>query len=164
MAYADVKDIEAAEIPVIDVAPLFEPGHSGVSRVGAQMLEASEGIGFFYVRNHGVARAIVDTAWARAFVFFREPQSTKLTVRVSPHHRGFIPVGEAKMYGGARPDLKESFIWGLDIAEDDADFLAGALFAPNRWPASQPAMQPAFNQYFEATHAIAWRLMRAFAV
>jgi isopenicillin N synthase-like dioxygenase len=163
MAYAEVKAIEASEIPVIDVAPLFEPGHSGVSRVGAQMLEASEGIGFFYVRNHGVARAIVDTTVAQAFAFFREPQSTKLTVRVSPHHRGFIPVGEAKMYGGARPDLKESYLWGLDIPADDADFRGGALLAPNQWPPERPAMRDAFNRYFDATHVVGWRLMRAFA-
>src|SRR3954469_18835538 len=164
MAYAEVKDIETSDIPIIDVAPLFEAGSAGVSGVAARMLEASERIGFFYVRNHGVPRSVIDATVGEAFAFFRQPQEAKLTVRVSPHHRGFIPIGEAKMYGGARPDLKESFIWGLDIGEDDPDFLAGALLAPNRWPAVQPAMRPAFNQYFEATHAIAWRLMRAFAV
>lgn len=163
MAYAEVNEIEAAAIPVIDVAPLFSDG-AGMKRVAEEMLRASETVGFFYVRNHGVPRAVIDAVVEQAFQFFRRPQEEKLAARVSQHHRGFIPVGEAKMYGGARPDLKESFIWGLDIAEDDADFLAGALLAPNRWPAVQPAMRPAFNRYFEAAHAIAWRLMRAFAV
>jgi isopenicillin N synthase-like dioxygenase len=82
---------------------------------------------------------------------------------VSAHHRGFIPVGEAKMYGGARPDLKESFIWGLDIAADDPDFRAGALLAPNQWPAGRPGLRDACNRYFDATHVIGWRLMHAFA-
>ena len=164
MAYAEVNQIEAAAIPVIDVAPLFSAERGGLQRVAGEMLRASETVGFFYVRNHGVPRAVIDGVVEQAFAFFRRPQEEKLAVRVSAHHRGFIPVGEAKMYGGARPDLKESFIWGLDIAEDDPDFLAGALLAPNRWPASPPALRPAFNRYFEATHAIAWRLMRAFAV
>lgn len=163
MAYAEVKDIEARDIPIIDVAPLFEAGSSGVSGVAAQMLEASERIGFFYVRNHRVPGSVIEATVAEAFAFFRQSQAAKLTVRVSPHHRGFIPVGEAKMYGGARPDLKESFLWGLDIPADDPDFRAGALLAPNRWPGGRPAMRDAFIRYFEATHVIGWRLMRAFA-
>jgi isopenicillin N synthase-like dioxygenase len=163
MTYAEVRDIQAAEIPVIDLAPLFDGGSRGVAEVGERMLEASERIGFFYVRNHGVARSLIDATVQEAFAFFRQPAERKLAVRVSPHHRGFIPVGEAKMYGGARPDLKESFLWGLDIAEDDADFRAGALLAPNQWPADRPGMRPAFNRYFEATHVAGWRLMRAFA-
>ena len=163
MAYAEVQHIEASEIPVIDVAPLFEAGESGVLRVGAQMLEASERIGFFYVRNHRVERSIIDATVAEAFAFFRQSQEKKLAVRVSAHHRGFIPVGEAKMYGGARPDLKESYIWGLDITAADADFRAGALLAPNQWPFDRPAMPQAFRRYFDATHVVGWRLMRAFA-
>ena len=164
MAYADVTDIAASEIPVIDLAPLFEAGSAGVSRVGAQMLQASERLGFFYVRNHGVARSVIDATVAEALAFFRQPPDAKLAVRVSPHHRGFIPIGEAKMYGGARPDLKESFIWGLDISADDPDFRAGALRAPNQWPAGRPEMRGVFNRYFDATHVVGWRRMRAFAV
>ena len=163
MAYAEVRNIEASEIPVIDVAPLFEAGSGGLSRVGAQMLEASERIGFFYVRNHGVSRALMDVTVGEALAFFRQPQDRKLGVRVSAHHRGFIPIGEAKMYGGARPDLKESFIWGLDIAADDADFRAGALLAPNQWPVERATLREAFNRYFDATHVVGWQLMRAFA-
>jgi isopenicillin N synthase-like dioxygenase len=163
MAYAEVRNIEASEIPVIDVAPLFEAASGGLSRVGAQILEASERIGFFYVRNHGVGRALIDRTVTEALAFFRQPQERKLGVRVSAHHRGFIPIGEAKMYGGARPDLKESFIWGLDIAADDADFRGGALLAPNQWPDGRAALREAFNRYFDATHVVGWQLMRAFA-
>ena len=164
MAYAEVSDIAASEIPVIDLAPLLEAGSAGVSRVGAQMLQASERIGFFYVRNHGVARSVIDATVAEALAFFRQPEEAKLAVRVSPHHRGFIPIGEAKMYGGARSDLKESFIWGLDISADDPDFNAGALLAPSQWPPSRPKMPELFNRYFDATHVVGWHLMRAFAV
>ncbi|HYL24247.1 MAG TPA: 2-oxoglutarate and iron-dependent oxygenase domain-containing protein [Burkholderiales bacterium] len=163
MTYAEVKHMAASEIPVIDLAPLFAAGSSGLSRIGAEMLEASERIGFFYVRNHAVPRPVIDATVAEAFAFFRQPAEAKLAARVSADHRGFVPIGEAKMEGGARPDLKESFVWGLDIASDDPDFHAGALLAPNQWPASRLSMRAAFNRYFHATHVVAWRLMRAFA-
>ena len=151
MAYASVSDISTSAIPVIDVAPLFSAEQGGLARVADEMLAASESIGFFYVRNHGVPRALIDGVVNEAFAFFRRPQDDKLQVRVSPQHRGFIPVGEAKMYKSAKVDLKESFIWGLERV------------AANRWPAFRPGMQPLFEQYFGACHAVAWRLMRAFA-
>jgi isopenicillin N synthase-like dioxygenase len=151
MAYANVSDIAATAIPVIDVAPLFSQEKGALRRVAGEMLAASESIGFFYIRNHGVPRTLIDAVVADAFAFFRRPQDEKLQVRVSPQHRGFIPVGEAKMYRGAKVDLKESFIWGLERV------------AGNRWPDFQPGMRAHFEQYFEACHATAWRLMRAFA-
>ncbi len=164
MTYARVKHIDAAAIPVIDVAPLFSADRSGVANVAQGMLAASESVGFFYIGNHGVPRSLLDAVVAESLEFFARPQDQKLTVRVSPHHRGFIPIGEAKMYKGARVDLKESFVWGLDIAPDDPDFASGGtLLAPNQWPEFQPAMRAAFNRYFDACHAVAWRLMRAFA-
>ena len=165
MAYASVKDLSEAAIPVIDVAPLASGDAGGLHKVAGEMLAASETIGFFYVRNHGVPRSVIDAMAGEAFRFFRRPQEEKRTVLVSPQHRGFIPVGEAKMYSGARPDLKESFVWGLDIAPDDPDFTSGrSLLAPNRWPATQPGLRQACNAYFDACHRIAWQMMRAFAV
>jgi isopenicillin N synthase-like dioxygenase len=152
MAYSRVDPIAADAIPVIDVAPLFRPGGDGLARVAAGMLAASETVGFFYVRNHGVPHALIDATVAEAFAFFRRRQEEKLAVRVNEHHRGFIPTGEAKMYESARPDLKESFVWGLERV------------APNRWPAFQPELQGTFASYFDACHAVAWRLMRAFAI
>jgi isopenicillin N synthase-like dioxygenase len=151
MPYAPVSDIAASAIPVIDVAPLFSSEKAALADVADRMLAASESIGFFYIRNHRVPRTVIDAVVADAFAFFRRPQDEKLQVRVSPQHRGFIPVGEAKMYRGAKVDLKESFIWGLERV------------AANRWPAFQPGMRPLFEQYFDACHAVAWRLMRAFA-
>jgi isopenicillin N synthase-like dioxygenase len=152
MAYAEVNDISASSIPVIDVSPLRAPEGAGLARVAGEMAAASESIGFFYIRNHGVPRSLIDAAVSEAFAFFGRPHNEKERTLVNSHHRGFIPVGEAKMYRTARADLKESFVWGLERV------------APNRWPADQPAMRPLFEQYLEACHAVAWGLMRAFAV
>ena len=95
MAYATVKDLSEAAIPVIDVAPLAGGHRGGMQQVAAEMLSASEAIGFFYVRNHGVPRSVIDEMVGQAFRFFRRSQEEKRTVLVSPQHRGFIPIGEA---------------------------------------------------------------------
>ena len=79
-------------------------------------------------------------------------------------HRGFLSIGQAKMYAGAKVDLKESFIWGIDIDENDPDYRAGnRMLGPNRWPAALPEMRPLFNRYFDAANACGRMLLRAFA-
>ena len=55
------------------------------------------------------------------------------------------------MYARAKADLKESFIWGMDVADSDADYLAGnPMIGPNRWPAFMPELRPALNAYMDA--------------
>lgn len=166
MSNSPAREIDVDQIPVIDVAPLrAADSDRALARVGEAMLQACERIGFFYISGHGVPRAVTEQTVAQALEFFRRPAEQKLQVRVSPKHRGFIPVGEAKMYPGARVDLKESFIWGLEVGPDDADVAQGlTLLAPNQWPDFQPAMRAALLAYHDACHQIAWPLMRAFAL
>ena len=68
------------------------------------------------------------------------------------------------MRGSARVDLKESGIWGIDIAADDPDYVAGnRMHGANRWPAELPLMRAAFNRYFDAANACGRMLLRGFA-
>lgn len=67
------------------------------------------------------------------------------------------------MYQGARPDLKESFVWGLDTASE-AGVPDGFGTPPNRWPGFMPEMRPVLDRYFAEANAVGWRLLRAFAV
>ena len=105
-------------IPVIDIAPLADGGAAGLRAVAAAMLEAAEATGFFYVRGHGIDQALIDAVFALSRAFYARPDEDKRAVAVNAWHRGFVRAGEAKMYSGARPDLKESFVWGLDSASD----------------------------------------------
>ena len=74
---------------------------------------ASEEVGFFYVENHGVPEPVISAADTAARAFFSRPLEQKLEVAINESHHGFIRVGEAKMYDGAKIDLKESYVWGV---------------------------------------------------
>lgn len=164
MSYPSAKRLDAADIPVIDVAPLAGGGGEEVARVGAAMRKAAENIGFFYIRNHGIDEALIREVDAVARRFFAQPLEKKLEVKPLDRHRGFLQVGEAKMYDKARVDLKESYIWGVDLAADDAACAAGnRMIGPNRWPAFLPEMRPALNAYLEAAHLCARMLLRPLA-
>ncbi len=148
-------------IPVIDIAALGA-GAEATREVGRAMLAAAEDTGFFYVSGHGVPQALIDEVFALSQRFFAAPQAEKDRFAVNPWHRGFIRAGEAKMYATSRPDLKESFIWGLDTAagRSEPDEFGTP---PNRWPDIVPEMRPVLDRYFTAVNAVGWNLLRAFA-
>lgn len=159
--HAAARWVAVDEIPVIDISPLAGGDAAGLQAVAGEMLRAAEATGFFYVRNHGIAQALIDRVFDLSRQFYARPDEDKRSVAVNAWHRGFVRAGEAKMYKGARPDLKESFVWGLDTATGDAPDAFGT--PPNRWPATPAEFRPTLERYFTEANEVGWRLLRAFA-
>jgi isopenicillin N synthase-like dioxygenase len=164
MSYATARAVDFREIPVIDLAPA-ESGAAGLAGVAAAIRRAATEVGFFYVEHHGIPTATIGAAFAAAHRFFALPLERKLEVAVDRRHRGYIRMGGAKMYEGARPDLKESFVYGVDLGEDDPDVRAGKpLMGPNRWPGDLPEMKRAFGRYYAEIHRVGQTVLRAVAL
>jgi isopenicillin N synthase-like dioxygenase len=165
MAYATARDIAVNEIPVVDIAGLVAGDPEASAAAGRAMRDASERIGFFYVSQHGVPQAAIDRAFAAARDFFALPEAVKEATRVNANHRGWISQGGAKMSTNARVDLKESFVWGLELPEDDPDVAAGTpLMGPNQWPAAMPELRGAAYGYYEQVIALGHRVLRGLAL
>ena len=62
MSYAQAKEIAVTAIPVIDMAPLYEGRRDSALRIAQELLAAAQTVGFFYVRNHGIAAI---SSWAK---------------------------------------------------------------------------------------------------
>jgi len=161
MAYAEARRIDAGVIPVIDIAPLRDG--SDPMTVARALHAASRDIGFIYVRGHGIPASAIETARETAFRFFRAPEEDKATVAVTSSHRGWLARGGARMQDDARPDLKESFIWGYqdELGRIPADH---PLRGPNLWPEFLPDLEIAAMSYFGHVHKVAHHLMRGFAL
>lgn len=152
-------------IPVIDIAALRAGKADAVHDVAQQMLAAAQDLGFFYITGHGVPQQILDEAEAQARAFFRQPLDDKLSVAINRRHRGFLRIGEATMQGAKLPDLKESYVWGLEIDPHDPGIASDNPFlGENNWPASRPAMRAALTTYFTSVSEVGKDLLRAFAV
>jgi isopenicillin N synthase-like dioxygenase len=165
MSYATARQIAPSEIPVVDVSALVAGDPEGSLAAGRAMREASERIGFFYVAQHGIPQPMIDAVFARAADFFALPEEAKAAVRVNKRHRGWIGQGGAKMYTGAKVDLKESFVFGLELPEADAEVAAGTpLMGPNQWPAALPALQGAVYPYYEAVLGLGQAVLRGLAL
>ncbi|MEM9222731.1 MAG: 2OG-Fe(II) oxygenase family protein [Pseudomonadota bacterium] len=161
MGDAAAQAVGAENIPVIDITPLRDGRDA--QKVADALHTASEGLGFIYVSGHGIAQDAIDGARSCAYEFFRAPETQKATVAVSKSHRGWLASGGAKMSDDAAPDLKESFIWGI---QGDAGALPDRhpLRGENRWPTFVPALEGAAMAYFWQAHEVAHHLMRGFAV
>jgi len=161
MGYAQAKLVDAETIPVIDITPLRD-GTDPVA-VAHALHAASQGLGFIYIKGHGIPDAVIDAARQAAFAFFRADDKQKAAVKVSARHRGWLAAGGAKMQDDAKVDLKESFIWGY---QDDTGELPDdhELRGPNQWPGFVPDLEAKAMAYFDHAHRVAHLLMRGFAL
>lgn len=165
MSYASAREIDAAGIPVIDIGALRGGDDAAKLEVANALRRAAQSPGFFYISNHGVAEKVVADALSMSRRFFAYSEDEKQAVKVNARHRGFLRVGEAKMYAGARPDLKESFVFGLDLAADHAEFAGtNPLLGVNQWPQFLPQMRSISCRFFDSVSSCAVELMRAFAL
>lgn len=163
MAYATSREIALSDIPVIDMAPLRNGDAVRARQTALALRAACEEVGFFYVENHGVPDSVIAAADGAAREFFGLPLEKKLEVAINSSHHGFIRVGEAKMYDGARNDLKESFIWGFE-PQAGADVGDNPFLGPNNWPTFMPELRADLYPFFEQAIECARSLMKGFAM
>ena len=163
-SYATARQVDFAEIPILDLAQA-DRGPAALAALAADLKRAATEVGFFYLRGHTVPQDAIDAMFAQSRAFFAQPLEVKQQMRVDARHRGFLRVGEAKMYRTAKADLKESYLYGLDLPETDPDVVAGRpLMGPNRWPADRPELKAAVYAWFAAIRETGQKLLRVFAV
>ena len=71
MAYAQSKTIDIDSIPVIDTGPLHSGNSKAVRSVVSEIRQAAEKVGFFYIRNHGIPKDVIEQAFRAAQGFVR---------------------------------------------------------------------------------------------
>lgn len=154
-------------VPVIDVSSLRSADPDARRATAASLGAACRGAGFFLVTGHGIPAAVTQGLFAAAREFFAQDRAVKeaLSIRRSPHNRGYVALSEEQLDPGKPADRKEAFNIGLDLAPDDPEVLAGAPFrGVNLWPDSLPGFRPAVMAHFDAAWALGRLLHRGFAL
>jgi isopenicillin N synthase-like dioxygenase len=162
-----VRDPEAVTraIPVIDVGPAFRGEPEAPQAVAAQLRDASERVGFFYVAGHGVPEALVDDAFAASREFHAMPLEDKLALKLNQNNIGYLPVNESiqrasTVHKATRPNFNESFFISHDRHPDHPDVAAGTpLRGANQWPAGRERMRAAMVRYFKTMEALGERML-----
>ena len=160
---APPRRASADEMPILDLGDWLAGGP--IDPVAEQFKAACSRTGFFYVANHGVPQEVIDSVFDAARRYFALPMQERLKDKIDERfRRGFMPMGVTQ-HPGHKPDVKESYVMGLDLPTTDPDVIAGRpLHGPNRWPADKPWLKEAAMAYFDHTVALGKRLLRIFAV
>lgn len=170
----DIKDrrdfsaerVDFSEIPVIDIGAMLGDNIGAKLETARQIRDAAANVGFFYITNHGVPEDAVEAARLATERFYQLPEDTKLQYDVmkTKRHKGYVPVGGLS----ADPmimDLQEGYEVGLELPEDDPDYLAdNALLGPNVWPREMPEFRRNVYGYFEEVTALGKRMYSLFAL
>lgn len=151
------------EVPVLDLSSWLNGGSP--DSLIAELKEACLKTGFLYVKGHGVPQQVIDDVFDATRRYFDLPQEMRLADKIDERfRRGFMPYG-INQHAGFKPDLKESYEFGMDLPLDDPDVVAGLpLHGPNRWPMQAPWLQPAAESYFAHTLRLGKDLLRLFAL
>lgn len=151
-----------ANLPIIDLHPRFGAGDAARRDLAEEIGQACESVGFFYLRNHGLATETIAAAETQAKAFFaEEPQLKQSVARQPGQYRGYIaPMTFSSNADGSAEVRYEAFLLGPEIAAD----AAGELIWPNRWPASPAAFQTSIAAYYRGVSEIAEALIRCFGL
>jgi isopenicillin N synthase-like dioxygenase len=161
MAIPVSRRLDFSEIPVIDLAPLIDGKGEAAERTVAALGRACAEIGFLYVSNHRVERALVARMAEQAKLFFARPMAEKLRIVLDQRMRGYLPLDYRSYEGEARAGTshQEGFWIGHERALSDTDPLQG----PNQWPDGLPDLKPTMLDYFAALEGLSRVLQRGFA-
>jgi isopenicillin N synthase-like dioxygenase len=150
---------------VIDVAPLVA-GRTGCDDVAAEIDAACRAFGFFYITGHGVPAELLQRLEDLSHALFALPTADKAQVAMAHGGRawrGWFPL-EGELTSG-RPDRKEGFYVGAELASDDPRVRAGtALHGPNLFPASLPELRPVVLEYLRVMTSLGHALMRGLGI
>jgi isopenicillin N synthase-like dioxygenase len=155
-----------SEIPIIDIAELGRADEAEVDVVRA-IRDASENVGFFYIKNHGIPAAETHGIFTACERFFTIPQAERDRIYLvnSPNYRGYLPIGALGANTNRPRDLLESFNVGMELGGDDPDVRAGKpLHGGNQWPAGMPDLRDQVLRYYGTMDALMRRLLRGFAL
>jgi isopenicillin N synthase-like dioxygenase len=151
------------EIPVLDVGDYLRGKDGALQRLAAELREALEEIGFFYVVNHDVPRWLIERTFAETARFHALPLAEKNRVKINGDHVGYmgdegeLPRTSPYYTGTLRPDVGEAFF----ILRERAPF---PLRVRNQWPEGLPGFQETLVEYFETAEAFFRRMLPVFAV
>jgi isopenicillin N synthase-like dioxygenase len=158
------------EIPVLDVGGFLDGRSGALQRLAGEARHALEDIGFFYIRNHGIAQDLIDRVFAENVRFHALPLERRLQIQVNTLGVGYMPTRgiQIKSFEGRKenkPDMVEGFVATRERApyERGPEWEKTVYRCANQWPADLPGFRETVVAYYGALEALALRLLSVYA-
>ena len=153
------------EIPTLDLGPYLNDEPGGRERVATHLAEISRTVGFFYLKNHGIAQEVFDKIFAESRRFHSLPaeEKNKIPEITTDTFKSGYKSGEdgkrtnVNIIRDAKPNLYSRF--SINREGGSAGLSAPPPEkSPNIWPENLPG----FREVVEDYHARIERLGRQF--
>ncbi|MDO6822653.1 isopenicillin N synthase family oxygenase [Marinobacter sp. 1_MG-2023] len=155
-----------SSLPIISLSGLRSDDPEKRRATAAELGRACRDVGFFYVTDHGIPQTVCEGAFALARTVFELPLDEKeaMSIKRSPHNRGYVAMADEKLNPESGADMKEAFNIGTDFPEDHPDVLAGKPFrGVNFWPPIEGWREQALN-YFDHCLELGRTIHRGFSL
>ncbi|WP_422527182.1 isopenicillin N synthase family dioxygenase [Serratia fonticola] len=158
------------QIPKIDLEPLRTDPVNGFHIVAEQIRKIYTTIGFAYLVNHGISKALIDGVFNAAAQFHALPAEEKLKIRQNRFFRGYMPFNgsqfeQSTLEKATIPNQSEAFIIAHEVSEQSADYQLGQnLAGPNQWPDSLANFKQVVTAYYDAMLDLAQKMVQVFSL
>lgn len=161
MVKAQMDELGASDLPVVDVTDLGSDRLEDRRRVAAALDRACARNEFLYIAGKQLEAVPFGALLETAQGYFAQGREAKMASYIgrSANHSGYVPIGE-EQFGSGTFDLKEAYDVNYDYTP-----AAGRrpLLGPNTWP-PQPGFQAAVSAYYDQVTQLGRELFRGFAL
>ncbi|OQR81397.1 hypothetical protein THRCLA_11773 [Thraustotheca clavata] len=142
-------------IPTVDC---FAPDASD------QLRKACIEVGFFYLKNHGISKTLIDAVYTEMHHFFQQPLTEKNKVLANENMRGYTPMNEETLDPAVQTqgDTKEGYYICREAQSDELHLpLHGTNVFPD--PTKYPTFKATTTKYFDQMNSLGFHVAQLFA-
>ena len=154
------------DISIIDLRSAFAGEPGAEEKTAREIFTACERLGFFFIRNHGIAPDLVDRMFDETRRFHALPLERKMRVKMATRvFAGYLPLGgqtqrTSKFARSTHPDSSTSFYVREEYSPGHPDRLAKKPWVvDNLWPEDLPGFRETALEYFFAMQGLGMRLL-----
>jgi isopenicillin N synthase-like dioxygenase len=157
-------------IPVLDLAPLQRGEAGALGLLGAELRDAFENVGFYFVVNHGIPQSLIDATFDAARRFHAMELDRKLALQMNKDNVGYLPfksstTRHSTLNANNRPNLVEAYFTKRELPPEHPDRVSGLPFrGPNQWPDDLAGFRDTVLTYHTAMQDLGLRLLPLYAV
>ncbi|KAG1854112.1 hypothetical protein C8R48DRAFT_722353 [Suillus tomentosus] len=170
MSCEPVRDGAFESIPIIDLEDAFSEDEALRRALAQQIRMACMDVGFFYVKNHGIAQHCLDEVLRVNKEYYSLPTEEKMKLhhKTVPNFKGYSPPLEANIQPGNKGDLHEGFRIGWEEKYEDPVVenasRDGVMAGANVWPDTPKDFRTACMDYYHGALTVGKKLFCLFAL
>ena len=157
-------------IPVLDLSPLLRGDPGAAAALGAELRDAFENVGFYFVVNHGIPQSLINATFDAARRFHAMPLEHKLALQMNKDNVGYMPfkastTRHSTLNANNKPNLVQAFFTKRELPPDHPDRQSGLPFrGPNQWPDDLPNFKQTVLDYHRAMERLGLSLLPLYAL